>query len=79
MQFLKELVDLRSHLSANRATADASAASAQSTQFQCLALLGEIDEKYSSLKEHEVHVNSLGEQSDLLQEDLQARNLPRSN
>ncbi|GFY89115.1 hypothetical protein Acr_06g0010550 [Actinidia rufa] len=71
--FLKELVDLRSQLSATRATADASVPSAQSTQFQCLALLGEIDEKNSSLKEHEVRVNRLGEQLDLLQKDLQAR------
>ena len=73
MQFLKELDDLRSQLSATRAIADASAASAESTQLPCLALLGEIDEKNSSLKEHEVHVNRLGEQLDLLQKDLQAR------
>ncbi|PSS28881.1 Nucleoprotein like [Actinidia chinensis var. chinensis] len=73
LEFLKELVDLRSQLSATRATADASVPSAQSTQFQCLALLGEIDEKNSSLKEHEVRVNRLGEQLDLLQKDLQAR------
>ncbi|XP_070023950.1 nuclear envelope-associated protein 2 isoform X2 [Nicotiana tabacum] len=69
----EKLDDLRSQLSATQATADASAASAQSAQLQCLALLKELDEKNSSLKEHEVRVNKLGEQLDLLQKDLQAR------
>ncbi|XP_009781942.1 nuclear envelope-associated protein 2 isoform X1 [Nicotiana tabacum] len=72
-KYLKQLDDLRSQLSATQATADASAASAQSAQLQCLALLKELDEKNSSLKEHEVRVNKLGEQLDLLQKDLQAR------
>lgn len=72
-QYIKELDDLRSQLSATQATADASAASAQSAQLQCLALLKELDEKNSSLKEHETRVNKLGEQLDLLQKDLQAR------
>ncbi|KAF5946788.1 hypothetical protein HYC85_017016 [Camellia sinensis] len=75
---LKELDDLRSQLSATRATADASAASAQSAQLQCLAMLKELDEKNSSLKEHEVRVNRLGEQLDLLQKDLQARELSQN-
>ncbi|KAG5548930.1 hypothetical protein RHGRI_014335 [Rhododendron griersonianum] len=70
---LKELDDMRSQLSATKATADASAASAQSAQLQCLALLKELDEKNTSLKEHEVRVNRLGEQLDLLQKDLQVR------
>lgn len=64
---------MRSQLSATKATADASAASAQSAQLQCLALLKELDEKNTSLKEHEVRVNRLGEQLDLLQKDLQVR------
>ncbi|KAI8027817.1 Nuclear envelope-associated protein 2 [Camellia lanceoleosa] len=72
-KYLKELDDMRSQLSATQATADASAASAQSAQLQCLALLKELDEKNNSLKEHEVRVNLLGEQLDLLQKDLQAR------
>ncbi|CAL5341041.1 unnamed protein product [Camellia sinensis] len=75
---LKELDDLRSQLSATRATADASAASAQSAQLQCLAMLKELDEKNSSLKEHEGCVNRLGEQLDLLQKDLQARELSQN-
>ncbi|KAF8387712.1 hypothetical protein HHK36_026366 [Tetracentron sinense] len=72
-QYLNELDDLRSQLSATQETADASAASAQSAQLQCLALLKELDEKNSSLKEHEDCVNRLGEQLDYLQTDLQAR------
>lgn len=72
-QYLKELDDLRSQLSATQATADASAASAQSAHLQCLVLLKELDEKNSSLKEHETRVIKLGEQLDLLQKDLQAR------
>ncbi|PSS00250.1 Cingulin-like protein [Actinidia chinensis var. chinensis] len=70
---LKELDDLRSQLSVTQATANASAASAQSAQLQCLALLKELDAKNSSLKDHEVHMNRLEEQLDLLQKDLQAR------
>nr|DAD32976.1 TPA_asm: hypothetical protein HUJ06_011827 [Nelumbo nucifera] len=72
-QYLKELDDLRLHLSTTQATADASAASAQSAQLQCLALLKELDVKNSSLKEHEGRVNRLGEQLDLLQKELHAR------
>ncbi|XP_060167411.1 nuclear envelope-associated protein 2-like isoform X2 [Lycium barbarum] len=72
-KYVKQLDDLRSQLSTTQATANASAASAQSAQLQCLALLKELDEKNSSLKEHEVRVNRLGEQLDLLQKDLQAR------
>ncbi|KAE9446705.1 hypothetical protein C3L33_21392, partial [Rhododendron williamsianum] len=72
-KFLKELNDLKSQLSATEATADASAASAESAQLQCFVLLRELDEKNSTLKEHEVRVNRLGEQLDLLQKDLQAR------
>lgn len=73
IQYVKQLDDLRSQLSATQATADASAASAQSAQLQCVALLKELDDKNSSLKEHEVRVSKLGEQLDLLQKDLQAR------
>ncbi|KAJ8572752.1 hypothetical protein K7X08_009263 [Anisodus acutangulus] len=72
-KYVKQLDDLTSQLSATQATADASAASAQSAQLQCFTLVKELDEKNSSLKEHEVRVNKLGEQLDLLQKDLQAR------
>ncbi|XVE63174.1 hypothetical protein DITRI_Ditri06bG0179000 [Diplodiscus trichospermus] len=72
-KYLRELDDLRSELSVTQAAADASAASAQSAQLQCLALLKELDEKNSSLKEREDRVTRLGEQLDTLQKDLQAR------
>lgn len=72
-QYLKDLDDLRSQLSATRATADASAESAQSAQLQCLALIKELDEKNSSLKAHEDCISRLGDQLDNLQRDLQAR------
>ncbi|CAN6326614.1 unnamed protein product [Urochloa humidicola] len=74
-QYLHELDDLRTQLSFTRATAEASAASAKSAQLQCLSLLKELNEKDCSLKEHELRVNKLGEQLDLLQKDLQAREL----
>lgn len=64
---------LRSQLTTTKATAEASAASAQSAQFQCLALLKELEEKNFSLREHEDRVTRLGEQLDNLQKDLQAR------
>lgn len=72
-KYLQELDGLRSQLSFTQATADASAASAQSAQLQCLALIKELDEKNISLKEHGDRVNRLGEQLDHLQKDLQAR------
>ncbi|KAH6794128.1 myosin heavy chain [Perilla frutescens var. hirtella] len=71
--YVKELDDLRLQLSLTRATADASALSAQSAQMQCSALVKELEEKNGSLKEHEARVNKLGEQLDLLQKDLLAR------
>ncbi|OQU77355.1 hypothetical protein SORBI_3009G033800 [Sorghum bicolor] len=74
-QYLHELDDLRTQLSFTQATAEASAASAKSAQMQCLSLLKELNEKDISLKEHELRVNKLGEQLDLLQKDLQAREL----
>ncbi|KAH8490703.1 hypothetical protein H0E87_023012 [Populus deltoides] len=73
LQYLTELDGLRSQFAATRATADASAASAQSVQLQCLALIKELDAKNSSLKEHEDRVSRLGDQLDNLQKDLQAR------
>ncbi|KAL0904408.1 hypothetical protein M5K25_026512 [Dendrobium thyrsiflorum] len=74
-QYLKELDDLRSKLFVTHATAEASAASAQSAQSQCLSLLKELDEKNSCIKENEIRVNSLGEQLDQLQRNLQEREL----
>lgn len=73
IQHIKELDDLRTQLVVTRATADSSAASAQSAKFQCLELQRELDEKNSSLREHEERVIRLGEQLDNLQKDLQAR------
>ncbi|KAM7272387.1 hypothetical protein ACFE04_027050 [Oxalis oulophora] len=70
---LKELDDLRSQLEVTQATADKSAASAQSAQLQCLELVKELDDKNSSLMEHEDRITKLGEQLDNLQKDLQAR------
>ncbi|KAG8067085.1 hypothetical protein GUJ93_ZPchr0005g15039 [Zizania palustris] len=72
-QYLHELDDLRTKLSFTQATAEESAASAKSAQSQCLSLLKELKEKDSSLKEHELRVNKLGEQLDLLQKDLASR------
>lgn len=72
-KYLKELDDLRSQLTITKATADASAASAQSAQMKCLALLKDLDEKNNSIKEHEDRVKRLAEQLDKLQKDLQAR------
>ncbi|CAD5163838.1 unnamed protein product [Musa acuminata subsp. malaccensis] len=75
VEYMKDLDDLRSELSITQATSEASAASAQSAQSQFLDLLRELDEKDSLLAEHETRVNKLGEQIDLLQNDLQAREL----
>lgn len=72
-KYLKEVDDLRSQLSATRATAEKNAASAHLAQLQCLALLKDLDEKTSSLKEHEDRVTRLGEKLNYLQKDLQAR------
>ncbi|KAF5803128.1 hypothetical protein HanRHA438_Chr06g0276911 [Helianthus annuus] len=72
-KYLRDIDDLTSQLSSTKATAEASAASAQSAQLQCKALLKELDEKKQSLKEHEARVNKLGEQLDLLRKDLQWR------
>ncbi|XP_020586549.1 spindle pole body component 110-like [Phalaenopsis equestris] len=74
-KYLKELDDLRSKLSVTNATAEASAASAQAAQSQCLSLLKELDEKNSCIKENEVRLNLLGEQLDQLQRTLQEREL----
>lgn len=73
MQCLQEMDALKSQIVITQATADASAASAQSAQLQCLALLKELDEKNCSLKENEDRVNRLGERLNNLQKDLQAR------
>lgn len=65
--------NLTSQLISTKATAEASAASAESAQLQRMALLKELDQKNRSLKEHEARVNKLGEQLDLLQADLQSQ------
>ncbi|XP_021734536.1 calcium-binding and coiled-coil domain-containing protein 2-like isoform X2 [Chenopodium quinoa] len=72
-KYLKDLDDLRTQLTITRATADASAASAQSAQLQCLTLLKDLDEKNNAIKEHEDRVKRLAEQLDKLQNDLQVR------
>ncbi|KAL8114967.1 nuclear envelope-associated protein 2-like [Apium graveolens] len=74
-KYLKDVDDLNSKLSATQATADDNAALAQSSKYQCLLLLKEIDEKNNALEEYEVQVSKLGEQLDLLQKDLQAREI----
>ncbi|XP_050382956.1 nuclear envelope-associated protein 2-like isoform X1 [Argentina anserina] len=70
---LSELDGLRSQLAATQATADTCAASAQSAQLQCLALVKEIDKKNCSLKEQDECIIRLGEQLDKLQKDLEVR------
>ncbi|XP_071698483.1 nuclear envelope-associated protein 2-like isoform X1 [Rutidosis leptorrhynchoides] len=72
-KYLRDLDYLNSELSSTKATAEASAASAQSAQLQCTALLKELDQKNKSLKEHQARVNELGGQLDLLHKDLQLR------
>ena len=73
MQYLGELDDLRTELTVTKVTADASAASAQLAQMECLALVKDLDEKNNSIKQLENRVESLAEQLDKLQEDLQVR------
>ncbi|KAL2941755.1 Nuclear envelope-associated protein 2 [Bienertia sinuspersici] len=72
-KYLQDLDDLKAQLNVTQATADASAASAQSAQMQCLTLLKDLDEKNNSIKEHEDRVKKLAEQLDALQNDLQVR------
>lgn len=72
-KYLTDLDCLRSQLTLAHATAEASAASAESAQFQCLSLLKELDAKNSSLKEQEDRVKRVEEQLDNLQKDLQSR------
>ncbi|KAK1434523.1 hypothetical protein QVD17_00268 [Tagetes erecta] len=72
-KYLRDLDDLTSQLTSTKATAEASAASAQSAQLQCKTLLKELDEKEQSLREHEARVNKLGEQLDILRKDLESR------
>ncbi|KAL6531489.1 hypothetical protein OROMI_027852 [Orobanche minor] len=76
--YVKELGDLRIQLTATKESADASALSAQSAQSHCLALANELKEKNRSLREHETRVTKLGEQLDLLQRDLQAREISQT-
>jgi hypothetical protein len=66
IQYHHELDDLRTHLSFTQATGEAGVASAMS-------LLKELNEKDISLKDHRLRVNNLGEHLDLLQKDVQAR------
>ncbi|XP_061366189.1 nuclear envelope-associated protein 2-like isoform X2 [Gastrolobium bilobum] len=73
VKYLKEMDVLRTQLSANKASTDASAASAQSAQLQCFELLKELDEKNSLLRKHEDCVIRLVEQLDNLRKDLLAR------
>ncbi|KAF9592650.1 hypothetical protein IFM89_016307 [Coptis chinensis] len=77
-QYLKELDDVRTKFSITQEAADENASSAQSAQLQCLALLKEVDEKNTLLKEHEDRVNKLGEQLDHLQKDLQEREVSQN-
>ncbi|KAK4743543.1 hypothetical protein SAY87_001544 [Trapa incisa] len=72
-EYVKEMDDLRSKLASTQATADASAASAEAAQRQCVSLLKELDEKNRSLKDHEDRVNNLAEQLQNLRKDLHVR------
>ncbi|KAK9147134.1 hypothetical protein Sjap_007037 [Stephania japonica] len=72
-KYLKELEDVKLHLSAAKATAEEHASSAHSAQVQCSALLEEINGKNISLQERENYINRLGNQIDLLQKDSQVR------
>ncbi|KAL1802156.1 hypothetical protein ACET3Z_030803 [Daucus carota] len=72
-KYLKDLDEIRIQLASTQESADARAVLAQTSQLQCLVLLKELDEKNSSLSEHEIRVNKLGEQLNLLQKDLKAR------
>ncbi|KAL6544986.1 hypothetical protein OROHE_009893 [Orobanche hederae] len=76
--YVKELGDLRIQLTATKESADASALSAQSAQSHCSSLANELKEKNCSLREHETRVTKLGEQLDLLQRDLQAREISQT-
>eukprot|EP01018_Ginkgo_biloba_P009568 Gb_37888 [translate_table: standard] len=73
--YLRELVDVRTTLAKTQESADASAVSAQSVQFQCSALLKELDKKNNLLQEHENRVTRLGQQLDELQQDLKSREI----
>ncbi|KAL6513240.1 hypothetical protein OROGR_020726 [Orobanche gracilis] len=77
-KYVKELGDLRIQLTATKESADASALSAQSAQSHCSALANELKAKNRSLREHETRVTKLGEQLDLLQRDLQAREISQT-
>ncbi|KAK4769141.1 hypothetical protein SAY86_027291 [Trapa natans] len=72
-KYMKELDDLRSQLASTQAGADASAAAAELTRLECLALTKELDEKNRYLKDQEDRVNDLAEQLDHLQKDLLER------
>lgn len=71
--YVKELDAMKLELNETKATADASALSAQSAQLQCSVLVKELEQKKCTLKEQEDRVNKLGEQLDVLQKDLRAR------
>ncbi|XP_063941618.1 nuclear envelope-associated protein 2 isoform X1 [Daucus carota subsp. sativus] len=72
-KYLKDLDEIRIQLASTQESADARAVLAQTSQLQCLVLLKELDEKNSSLREHEIRVHKLGEQLNVLQKDLKAR------
>ncbi|KAF3501850.1 hypothetical protein F2Q69_00039817 [Brassica cretica] len=72
-QFLEEVDDLRSQIALTKETAEASAASAQSTQLQCSMISQQLDDKTRSLREHQDRVTHLSHQFDNLQRDLRTR------
>ncbi|KAL8166314.1 hypothetical protein V2J09_007813 [Rumex salicifolius] len=72
-KYLADLDSLRSHLTVAQATSDASVASAESAQLQCLALVKELDSKNNSFKEQEDRIKRMEEQLGNLQNDLQSR------
>uniref|UniRef100_A0A7N1A0F6 Uncharacterized protein n=1 Tax=Kalanchoe fedtschenkoi TaxID=63787 RepID=A0A7N1A0F6_KALFE len=72
-QYLKELDNVKLKLATTQSIAEASSAAAHSAQFQCVALVKELEAKEYSLKEHEDRVNKLAEQLAVLQEELSLR------
>ncbi|CAH8388557.1 unnamed protein product [Eruca vesicaria subsp. sativa] len=74
-KFLEEVKDLRSQLALTKETAETSFASAQSTQLQCSMIAEQLDDKTSSLREHQDRVTQLSHQLDNLQRECSNKQL----
>ncbi|KAL6008805.1 hypothetical protein ACLOJK_022031 [Asimina triloba] len=71
-QYLKELDNLGSQISVAQALAGKHTTSTKSAQLLCVEMLRELDKKKSSLEEHDVRFNILGQLLDHLIMDLEA-------